>query len=58
MAALSEYLGFTIADPKKKEKKDIYHINGIPIESGDPKIDMQDLTLIFTGEHIDAKTLR
>lgn len=59
LTALGEYLGFTIADPEKKEKKEeVYHINGIPVESGNPNIDMQDLTTIFTGEDIDAKTLR
>ncbi|MBD1432523.1 hypothetical protein H8B06_06795 [Sphingobacterium sp. DN00404] len=58
LTALGEYLGFSIADSEKEEKKEIYHINGIPVESGDPKIDMQDLTTIFTGEDIDAKTLR
>lgn len=60
LTALGEYLGFTIADPQKKEKKEkeVYHINGIPVESGDPKIDLQALTSIFTGENIDAKTLR
>lgn len=60
LTALSEYLGFSIADPEKKEKKEkeVYHINGIPVESGDPNIDMQDLTAIFSGEHVDAKTLR
>lgn len=57
LTALGEYLGFTIADPEKKEKE-VYHINGIPVESGDPKVDMQDLSTIFTGEDIDAKTLR
>jgi hypothetical protein len=36
LTALGEYLGFTIADPEKKEKKEreVYHINGIPVESG------------------------
>jgi len=58
LTALGEYLGFTITDPERKEKKDLYHINGIPVESGDPKIDVQDLTTIFTGEDIDARTLR
>jgi len=58
LTALGEYLGFTIADSERKEKKDVYHINGVPVESGDPKIDMQDLTSIFTGQDIDAKTLR
>lgn len=57
LAALGEYLGFTIADPEKKEKE-IYYINGIPVESGDPKIEIQDLTTILTGESINAKTLR
>jgi len=56
LTALGEYLGFTIIDPNRK--KNIYHINGTPVESGDPKIDMQDLTTIFKGEDIDAKTLR
>ncbi|MCY1539045.1 hypothetical protein D9M68_746140 [compost metagenome] len=58
LTALGEYLGFTITDHGRKEKKEVYHINGVPVESGDPKIDMQDLTTIFTGEDIDAKTLR
>lgn len=58
LTALGEYLGFTIADSERKEKKEVYHINGVPVESGDPKIDMQDLTSIFTGQDIDAKTLR
>lgn len=58
LIALGEYLGFSIADPENKEKKEVYHINGVPVESGDPKIDIQDLTTIFTGEDIDAKTLR
>lgn len=57
---LGEYLGFTIADSEKKEQKknDVYHINGIPVESGDRKIDIQDLSAIFTAKDIDAKTLR
>lgn len=58
LTALGEYLGFTIADSERKEKKEVYYINGVPVESGDPKIDMQDLTSIFTGQDIDAKTLR
>lgn len=58
LTALGEYLGFTIADPERTEKREVYHINGIPVESGDPKIDMQDLTTLFTDEAIDAKTLR
>ena len=58
LTALGEYLGFTIAEPEKKEKKEIYHINGVPVESGDSKIDMQDLTTVFTSKDIDAKTLR
>lgn len=58
LTALGEYLGFTIADSERKEKKEVYYINGVPVESGDPKIDMQDLTTIFTGQDIDAKTLR
>ena len=58
LTALGEYLGFTIANPERTEKEEVYHINGIPVESGDPKIDMQDLTTIFTAEDIDAKTLR
>lgn len=57
LTALGEYLGFTI-DSKTKEKKEIYYINGIPVESGNPKISMQDLTAIFTSEDIDAKALR
>jgi len=58
LTALGEYLGFSIADPEKEEKKEVYHINGIPVESGDPKINMQDLITIFTDEYINAKTLR
>ena len=58
LTALSEYLGFTITDPERKEDTEVYHINGIPIESGDPQIDIQDLTTVFTGKDIDAKTLR
>ena len=58
LTALGEYLDFTIADPVGNEKKEVYHINGIPIESGDSKIDMKDLNDIFTGEDIDVKTLR
>lgn len=42
LTALGEYLGFSIADPEKEEKKDIYHINGIPVESGDSKVDLRD----------------
>lgn len=58
LTALGEYLGFTIANPEEKEKKTVYEINGIPVESGDKEVDIQDLTSIFTGESIDAKTLR
>lgn len=58
LTALGEYLGLTITDPERKEKKEVYHINGIPVESGDSKIDMQELTTIFTGEDINTKTLR
>ncbi len=58
LAALGEYLGFTIANLEKKETKDVYHINGIPVESGDPKVDMKGLTTVFTAQDIDAKTLR
>ena len=58
LTALGEYLGFTITDPEKGKKKEVYHINGIPVESGDPEIDMQDLTTAFTGKNIDAKNLR
>lgn len=58
LTALGEYLGLTIAAPDSNKNKEIYHINGIPFESGDPKIDMKDLNAIFTDEDIDAKTLR
>lgn len=58
LTALGEYLGFTIADPPKKEEKEVYHINGVPVESGDPEIDLQGLKDIFTGQDMDAKTLR
>ena len=58
LTALGEYLGFTIAEPEKEEKNEIYHINGVPVESGDRAIDIQGLTDIFTKENIDAKALR
>lgn len=59
LAALGEYLGFTIADSGKEPKKEkMYHINGIPVERGDPQIDIQELTSIFTETDIDSKTLR
>ena len=58
LTALGESLGFSIADSEKQEKKEIYHINGIPVERGDPTIDMQDLTTIFTDAGIDAKRIR
>lgn len=58
LTALGEYLGFTIAETEAKRDKEVYHINGIPVESGDSGIDVQDLITIFTGEDIDAKTLR
>ena len=58
LTVLAESLGFSIADPEKQEKKEIYHINGIPVERGDPTIDMQDLTTIFTDAGIDAKRIR
>lgn len=58
LTALSEYLDFTIAESGKKKDKEVYLINGIPVESGDKKIDIQDLFAIFTDEDIDAKTVR
>ena len=58
LTALGEYLGFTVAEPEKEEKNEIYHINGVPVESGDRAIDIQGLTDIFTKENIDAKALR
>ena len=58
LTALGEYLGFTIAESENEEKNEIYHINGVPVESGDRAIDIQGLTDIFTKENIDAKALR
>lgn len=55
---MGEYLGFTISNSEKEKKKEIYQINGVPVESGDQKIDMQGLSSIFAGGDIDAKALR
>jgi len=58
LTALSEYLGFTIAEPEAKAKNSVYHINGVPVQSGNPKADIQDLATIFTEQDFDAKILR
>ncbi len=58
LTALGEYLGFTVDEPKKDQQSRTYLINGVPVESGDPSIDMHALHTIFTGTDIDAKTLR
>lgn len=60
LRTLGKCLGFTIVYPKEgnAEEKEVFHINGVPIERGDPKINIEDLTTIFTEEDIDARTLR
>lgn len=58
LTALGEYLGFTVDEPKKEDKKSRYSINGVPVESGDPLVDIYELNAVFTGKDIDAGTLR
>ena len=55
---LSKYLGFKISVAKKQEKSSVYYINGIPVERGDSKIDLEGLNAIFTDQTFDAKHLR
>lgn len=55
LVALGEDLGCTVVKPEKQE---IYHIHGVPVQSGNPKIDMRNLKTVFTGQDINAKILR
>lgn len=58
LMALGEYLGFTVTEPSSPKKDSVYEINGVPVESGDPSIDIHELNAIFTGKDIDAVSLR
>ncbi|MHC8949439.1 hypothetical protein [Sphingobacterium hungaricum] len=58
LSALSDYLGFTILDSKEMEDAEVYHIEGVPIQKGDPQVDIEELNNIFTKENMDAKSIR
>ena len=58
LTALGEYLGFTLSEPDAKTKNATYEINGVPVESGDPSIDVHELNTVFTGKDVDASKLR
>lgn len=53
---LSKHFGFTVVNPNRK--KNIYYTNGVPIEKGNPNIDVRELITVFTETNIDPITLR
>lgn len=58
LMAFGEYLGFTVADPNAQKQDSVYHLKGVPVERGDPSVNIQKLNGIFTGKDIDAVSLR
>jgi len=56
--ALSKYLDFSIDVPKRVKREKLEYINGVPVIPGDNSIDISELTSIFTGKGLDAKSLR
>ena len=54
---LSKYFDFILSTPKSGNKKES-SINGVTMISANPNIDTTDLTDIFSGKNIDAKSLR
>ena len=58
LIALSEYLGFVISKPQKKEQKGLIYINGIAVVPGDRSIDISDMSELISNNNMDAKRLR
>lgn len=54
---LSKYFDFVLSSPKTQNKKET-SVNGVTFIPADQTIDTTDLTNIFSGRQIDAKSLR
>ncbi len=57
LKGLSKYFDFVLTMPKAAKKKEP-SVNGVTFSPADSTIDVSDLSEIFTGKNIEAKSLR